>query len=298
MRYHVFHETKYIYDSIVTLSQQMLHMTPRNSFAQVCEQNTLTIHPQPTERVQHVDYFKNYSDYIAVFTPHKILKVSSSFTVTLKPRMQLSELEHSLPWNIVAHRLMHEHGEHLEAVTYLYTSPSIKCSQALADYARPSFWPGRPLIESVFELSQRIYQEFEFDPEATDVSTPLEQVLVGRRGVCQDFAHLMIGCLRSLGLAARYVSGYILTTPPEGGERLIGADESHAWISVYSLIYGWIDFDPTNNCLVQNEHITVAWGRDFSDVSPMRGIVLGGGAQKLKVNVTVTPLQLTMPAPV
>jgi transglutaminase-like putative cysteine protease len=155
MRYHVFHETKYIYDSIVTLSQQMLHMTPRNSFAQVCEQNTLTIHPQPTERVQHVDYFKNYSDYIAVFTPHKILKVSSSFTVTLKPRMQLSELEHSLPWNIVAHRLMHEHGEHLEAVTYLYTSPSIKCSQALADYARPSFWQGRPLIETVFELSER-----------------------------------------------------------------------------------------------------------------------------------------------
>lgn len=292
MRYHVHHETEYQYDSIVTLSQQMLHMTPRNSPTQYCEQHTLSINPLPTERVQHIDYFENYSDYVAVFTPHDVLKVTSSFTISLQRRPQLSELQQSIPWDEVAYRLANEHGMHLGAVTYLYTSPNVKCSQALLDYALPSFWAGRPLIEAIFDLNQRIFQEFEFDAEATDVSTPLEQVLAGRRGVCQDFAHLMIGCLRSLGLAARYVSGYILTTPPEGEERMIGADASHAWVSIYSLKYGWIDFDPTNNCLVQNEHITVAWGRDFSDVSPMRGVVLGGGAQKLKVSVTVTPVPI------
>jgi transglutaminase-like putative cysteine protease len=292
MRYHVHHETEYQYDSIVTLSQQMLYMTPRNSFAQYCEQHLLTIYPAPTERVQHIDYFKNYSEYIAVFTPHDLLKVTSSFTISLQRRPEHSELQQSLAWDEVAYRLANEHGMHLEAASYLYTSPKIICSQGLADYALPSFWPGRPLIESIFDLNQRIFQEFEFDPDATDVTTPLEQVLEGRRGVCQDFAHLMIGCLRSLGLAARYVSGYILTNPPEGEPRMIGADASHAWISVYSLKYGWIDFDPTNNCLVQNEHITVAWGRDFSDVSPMRGVVLGGGGQTLKVSVTVTPMPL------
>jgi transglutaminase-like putative cysteine protease len=292
MRYHVHHETEYLYDSIVTLSQQMLHMTPRNSFAQYCEQYALNISPTPTERHQHIDYFKNFSDYIAIFTPHEMLKVTSSFTIALQQRPHMTELQQSLAWDEVAYRLSHEHGMHLEAASYLYTSPNIKCSQSLLDYALPSFWPGRPLIEAIFDLNQRIFQEFEFDPDATDVSTPLEQVLAGRRGVCQDFAHLMIGCLRSLGLASRYVSGYILTNPPEGEPRMIGADASHAWVSIYSLKYGWIDFDPTNNCLVQNEHITVAWGRDFSDVSPMRGVVLGGGAQTLKVSVTVTPLPL------
>lgn len=139
-------------------------------------------------------------------------------------------------------------------------------------------------------LTQKIYTEFEFDPQATDISTPLDTVLEGRRGVCQDFAHLMIGALRSMGLACRYVSGYILTHPPAGQPRMIGADASHAWLSVYCPVYGWVDFDPTNNCLVQQEHITVAWGRDFGDVSPMRGVVLGGGQQQLKVSVTVTPL--------
>ena len=298
MRYQVHHETEYQYDSVVTLSQQMLHMTPRNSETQYCEQHTLSVSPTPTERVQHMDYFKNYSDYVAVFTPHDVLKVTSSFTISLQRRPQLSELQQSLAWDEVAYRLANEHGVHLEAVTYLYTSPNIQCSQSLLDYALPSFWAGRPFIEAIFDLNQRIFNEFEFDAEATDVSTPLEQVLAGRRGVCQDFAHLMIGCLRSLGLAARYVSGYILTTPPEGGERMIGADASHAWVSIYSLKYGWIDFDPTNNCLVQNEHITVAWGRDFSDVSPMRGVVLGGGKQRLNVRVTVTPVPLISPAPI
>ena len=292
MRYHVLHETEYHYDSVVTLSQQLLHMTPRNSNAQYCEQYSLNINPTPTEHNQYFDYFKNYSDYIAVFIPHEMLTVSSSFTVSLQRRPYWSELQHGQAWDTVAQQLLDPHNVDLDVVGYLYSSPNVKCSPALTAFASSSFWPGRPLLEAVLDLTQRIYQTFEFDPEATSVSTPLDEVLEGKRGVCQDFAHLMIGCLRSLGLPCRYVSGYILTTPPEGKERLVGADASHAWVSVYCPTYGWIDFDPTNNCLVQSEHITVAWGRDFSDVSPMRGVALGGGAQKLTVRVTVTPVPL------
>jgi len=292
MRYHVLHETEYHYDSVVTLSQQLLHMTPRNSNAQYCEQYSLNISPSPTEHNQYFDYFKNYSDYIAVFTPHELLTVTSSFTVSLQRRPYWSELGNSQAWDAVAQQLLDTQHVDLDVVGYLYSSPNVKCSQALIAFAMPSFWPGRPLMEAALDLTQRIYQTFEFDPEATSVSTPLDEVLEGKRGVCQDFAHLMIGCLRSLGLACRYVSGYILTTPPEGKERMVGADASHAWVSVYCPTYGWIDFDPTNNCLVQSEHITVAWGRDFSDVSPMRGVALGGGAQTLTVRVTVTPVPL------
>jgi transglutaminase-like putative cysteine protease len=292
MRYHVTHETKYIYDSKVTLSQQLLHMTPRNTQYQYCEWHQLELSPKPTERIQNVDYFGNFSDYLAIFSPHQELIVTSKFSVRLESRLQLSAMMNSQSWEQVKQHLNQEGSNDIEASSFLYSSPKVKCSESLAEYALPSFWQGRPLIEAVFDLTKRIYTEFKFDSEATDVSTPLDQVLAGRRGVCQDFAHLMIGCLRSIGLSCRYVSGYILTHPPAGTPRLIGADASHAWVSVYCPDYGWVDFDPTNNSLVQHEHITVAWGRDFSDVSPMRGVVLGGGKQELEVSVTVTPEDL------
>jgi transglutaminase-like putative cysteine protease len=292
MRYHVIHETKYEYDSVVTLSQQMLHMTPRNSKYQFCEWHQLNLSPKPTERIQNVDYFGNFSDYCAIFSPHKELTVTSKFSIKLDHRLRLVDMPNSLSWEQVKQQLNQEGSTNLEAAKFLFSSPKVKCSESLAEYAMPSFWQNRPIIEAVFDLTQRIFTEFKFDPEATDVSTPLDQVLAGRRGVCQDFAHLMIGCLRSVGLSCRYVSGYILTHPPAGTARLIGADASHAWVSVYCPTYGWVDFDPTNNSLVQHEHITVAWGRDFSDVSPMRGVVLGGGEQKLDVSVTVTPDEL------
>lgn len=290
MRYTVLHETKYLYDTNVTLSQQMLHMKPRNFALQQCEWYALTISPNPNEHIERKDYFGNHSDYVAVFSPHKTLTVSSSTAVNLQARQTLPELQGSQPWEKVKLLLNTQQALHMEAIAYLYTSTNVVCGPELAAYAAPSFQTNRPLIDAVYDLTKRVFSEFEFDDEATDVSTPLDEVLAGKRGVCQDFAHLMIGCLRSLGLACRYVSGYILTVPPKGKPRLIGADASHAWISVYCPIYGWIDFDPTNNCLVQNQHITVAWGRDFSDVSPMHGMVLGGGKQRLKVSVTVTPI--------
>jgi transglutaminase-like putative cysteine protease len=294
MRYTVNHETKYVYDSKVTLSQQMLHMAPRNTSYQICEWHKLNLSPSPTERIQNIDYFGNFSDYLAIFSPHQELIVDSEFSVNLADRLKFADMPNSQSWEQVKQQLNQMGSTSLEARSFLFSSPKIKCSEVLAEYAMPSFTPNRPLIAAVFDLTQRIFKEFEFDPEATDVSTPLDVVLAGRKGVCQDFAHLMIGCLRSIGLSSRYVSGYILTHPPAGKERLVGADASHAWVSVYCPVYGWVDFDPTNNSLVKNEHITVAWGRDFSDVSPMRGVVLGGGQQKLKVSVTVTPLELAI----
>jgi len=290
MRYHVLHKTQYDYERTATLSQQLLHMSPRDFPYQDCHFHQINVSPMANELIRNFDYFGNIIHHLSVFTPHKALVVESESNIELLPRPELSALQHSQPWDIVRHSLNQQGGAHAEAVAYLFDSPNVTCTDALADYANISFVAGRTLLHAAFDLTQRIYQEFEFDPEATDVATPLSEVLEGKRGVCQDFAHLMIGCLRSIGLSCRYVSGYILTTPPAGRERLIGADATHAWVSVYCPTYGWVDFDPTNNCLVNNEHITVAWGRDFSDVSPMRGVVLGGGNQALEVSVTVTPV--------
>lgn len=290
MKYHVLHETHYCYKGTVTLSQQLLHMAPRDFNTQICLSHHIQINPTPSETKVNIDYFGNISEYFAIFTPHQALLVRSEFMVELSAKPSLGMLQNSTPWEIVRQQINQTNTPFLEATSYLYTSPNVPCSPALAAYAAISFTAGRSLLDAAFDLTQRIFREFEFDPEATDIATPLSEVLENKRGVCQDFAHLMIGCLRSLGLACRYVSGYILTTPPEGKERMIGADASHAWVSVFSPQHGWIDFDPTNNCLVQMEHITVAWGRDFSDISPMRGIVLGGGKQTLEVSVTVTPV--------
>lgn len=289
MRFQVSHITHYDYDFNVTLSQQLLHLTPRSFTFQQCQSHALVIEPVPDERQQNQDYFGNITDYFAIQTPHQTLTVSSFTEVQLLPRPTLEIMQHSRTWESVRDELKLEYVKNADAHAYLFPSPHITCSDALADYARQSFTPGQQLIPAAFALTQRIFNEFEFDPTATDVGTPLSQVLANKRGVCQDFAHFMIGCLRSIGLACRYVSGYILTKPPEGQPKLIGSDASHAWVSLYSPVYGWVDFDPTNNCLVQHEHITVAWGRDFSDVSPMRGVVLGGGAHSLDVSVTVEP---------
>ena len=290
MLYHISHKTLYEYEYQATLSQQLLHMTPRNFAHQACLYHQIHASPMANELVSNTDYFGNTAHHLSIFTPHDTLLVESESKVQLYTRPEWVTLQNSPPWDLVKHNLKQQTALNAEAMPYLFESPNIIFSEALASYASSSFIAGRTLLDAALDLTQRIYREFEFDPEATDIATPLAEVLEGRRGVCQDFAHLMIGCMRSLGLACRYVSGYILTTPPAGRERLIGADASHAWASVYCPNHGWVDFDPTNNCLVQSEHITVAWGRDFSDVSPMHGIVLGGGAQELDVSVTVTPV--------
>jgi transglutaminase-like putative cysteine protease len=211
--------------------------------------------------------------------------------VSVEPRARAALAAPKTSWEAVRARLNALDAPPLvEAAEFLFDSPHVERTRELADYAIKSFTARRAILESASDLARRVHRDFKFDRTATSVSTPLKQVLKQKSGVCQDFAHLMIGCLRSIGLAARYVSGYILTAPPPGRPRLVGADASHAWASIFcGERAGWVDIDPTNNCIVDDAHVVLAWGRDFADVTPMRGVILGGGTQGLSVRVTVTP---------
>jgi transglutaminase-like putative cysteine protease len=229
--------------------------------------------------------------HVLVAVPHEELVVRAESEVTVQPRAKERRAAPKTPWETVRTRLRALDASPLvEPAEYLFESPHVELLRDLADYAMKSFTARRGMLDAALDLAKRIHKDFSFDRTATSVSTPLRQVLKDKRGVCQDFAHLMIGCLRSIGLPACYVSGYILTAPPPGRPRLVGADASHAWVSVFcGERAGWVDIDPTNNCIVDDAHVTLAWGRDFSDVTPMRGVILGGGAQTLQVRVTVTP---------
>jgi transglutaminase-like putative cysteine protease len=222
---------------------------------------------------------------LELLSDHEVLEVTSSSIVEIAPRPE-PPLQGGISWDETAERLRAA-GALVSAVEYCFDSPLVRAHPLLAAYAQPTFSPGRPLVAAIVEFTKKIFDEFKYETTATDVSTPLAQVLRERRGVCQDFAHLAVGCLRSLGLAARYVSGYLETKPPPGKPRLVGADASHAWASAYVPGHGWLDFDPTNNVLPGLDHVTVAWGRDFSDVSPLKGVVLGGGAHRVSVSVDV-----------
>ena len=295
IRYHVLHETRYDYGSPVSLSQQQLHLSPRILAWQRVEEQCIDIDPAPTWRRDGQDAFGNPVTWVAFHAPHEALVIRSVMTVAVAPHLP-GDLEDSLPWESVRDRLAYDatepRPEDLDATRFLFESPHVRVKHELAAYAADCFPPGTPVLVGARRLMAKIFDEFEFDPEATTVSTPVLEVLENKRGVCQDFAHLMIACLRALGLAARYVSGYLLTRPPPGKPRLIGADASHAWVSVYAPGHGhdWVDFDPTNNLLPNTEHITLSFGRDFSDISPLRGIILGGGGTEPDVAVTVFPL--------
>jgi transglutaminase-like putative cysteine protease len=297
--YQVLHDTHYRYSAPVSLAQQLAHLWPRDCARQLCHERHLTITPQPTRRQDGLDLFGNPLTRLAFERPHDELRVIACLRVEVLAREGLA-LEDSPVWEEVAAALRYSgqplSAELLEAARYRFQSPYVHLKQAFAAFGADCFAPGRPLLLAVRALMQKIFKEFTFDAAATQVATPLLQVLEERRGVCQDFAHLMLACLRSQGLAARYVSGYLLTQPPPGQPRLIGADASHAWVSVYCPRQGWVDFDPTNNLLPALEHITLGWGRDFADVSPLRGVILGGGSHDPEVRVTVTPLEEPLPA--
>ncbi len=291
-RIHVLHETQYEYGFSVTLSQQLLHLTPRSFQFQQCELHEVRIDPQPDERHEAIDFFGNHTQYLAIAEPHATLTLVAESTITLLPRPGQEIIASSVGWETVRDDLR-KIGDptRLEPIKFLFESPHVTISDDLAAYALLSFTKERSVLSAALDLTLRIHRDFTFDSEATDISTPLSELLQIRRGVCQDFAHLMIGCLRTLGIPCRYVSGYILTHPAPGTPRLIGADASHAWVSVYCPSIGWVDFDPTNKCMVNVEHVTLGWGRDFSDVTVLRGVMLGGGEQSLEVRVTVTPLE-------
>ena len=320
-RYHVLHETVYTYEHPVSLSRQLLHLTPRECPWQRCLAHQITVDPEVTVTRERLDGFGNPVRELALEFPHDSLSVRAESTIEVLPHLPAGALaalttgrpvppgrpaqspsaiespaylRASPPWESVRDALAYgSRPVLLDASCFQFESPYVRVKREFAAYASPCFTAKRPVLEAVQVLMSRIYDEFEFDPEATTVATPVLEVLAEKRGVCQDFAHLMLSCLRSQGLAARYVSGYLLTQPPPGQPRMVGADASHAWVSVYcpELEGGrWVDFDPTNNLLPDTQHITLAWGRDFSDVSPLRGIILGGDAHELDVAVTVTPI--------
>lgn len=292
--YQILHDTCYHYDSPVSLAQQLAHLWPRDCAWQRCTERQLLISPEPTTRRDEQDVFGNPLTRLAFERPHDELQVNARLTVEVLARPAL-DFNLSPAWELTRNALTYSSqplsAELLEACRYRFQSPYVHLKRSFVEFSESCFPPGRPLLLGVQALMEKIFDEFTFDAEATQVATPLVEVLERRRGVCQDFAHLMLACVRSRGLAARYISGYLLTRPPPGQPRLIGADASHAWVSVFCPVLGWVDFDPTNNVQPALEHITLAWGRDFSDVSPLRGVILGGGNHDPEVRVTVLPLE-------
>jgi transglutaminase-like putative cysteine protease len=257
---------------------------------QTCRDYQLVVHPSPASLSHYSDFFGNAVVFLAVQEPHRALTVTAHSTVEVMPRSR-PEAATAPSWETACEQLRHDpSAASLAAYQYVFDSPLIAVWPALRRYAAVSFPPGRPLLDAVCDLTARIYTDFTYDPTATSVSTPLHEVVRNRHGVCQDFAHVQIGCLRALGLAARYVSGYLVNQPPPGQSRLTGTDASHAWVSVYCPGHGWIDADPTNNVLPTDGHITVAYGRDYGDVAPIKGVFLGGGEHSMHVVVDVVPV--------
>ena len=290
MNYSITHRTLYEYAAPVTVSHHVTRLEPRVSNNQMCEKFSLRIFPEPTLSKTRSDYFGNRLCFFAIQEVHSRLEITTHSRVTVNVR-KLPAPEATPAWEEVA-RLFRDpvSPDIVEPYQFVFDSPQIRASMELFAYARESFCNDMPLLVGAVDLTRRIFEDFKYDPKATTVATPLEEVWKKRRGVCQDFAHLGIACLRSLGLPARYVSGYLRTRPPEGQPRLIGADASHAWFRIFCPGTGWVDFDPTNNVQPGEGHIVVACGRDFSDVSPVAGILTGGGKHDVQVSVDVEPL--------
>ena len=315
MKYQITHTTEYHYSQAVGLCQNEARLQPRNFGRQYCDSSRFDIKPSPSDFRERLDFFGNRVAYFAIQQAHTHLSLTVISDVTLFPKQNLLGLFDQMTWEQVRHLLQEamppmqaqaqsqqgqcqsqmQHQNHapdfFDAQQYLLDSTMVATSPELTDYARSSFQPNRPLLEVVQDLMARIYKDFTYDPNFTSIATPLSDVLHFRRGVCQDFAHLAIACLRAYGIAARYVSGYVETIAEPGKPRLVGADASHAWFSVYSPGIGWLDFDPTNNAVPLDQHITLAWGRDYADVTPLKGIAFGGGQHTLSVSVDVLRLE-------
>jgi transglutaminase-like putative cysteine protease len=282
-RYRIRHASAYRYGSPIVLAHHVLHLTPRRAPDQNLRSFTMTIEPTPSVKAEHFDYFGNPTTYLELHEPHPRLTVVTEIEIDVAPP---AAPEADIAWEKIRDALAAAR-EPRAASAFAFASPMIGIDAALRDFARVSFTPGRGIAEAAMELTNRIYDEFIFDSTATTISTPVAEVFANRRGVCQDFAHLQIACLRGLDLAARYVSGYLRTIPPPGKAKVQGADASHAWLSVWGGGDVWLDFDPTNGRPGSSDLITLAWGRDYGDVSPLHGIILGSNTQYLTVAVDV-----------
>jgi len=291
------HETRYSYNPAVQTAQHVAHLQPANTPCQQVLQHSLYVEPAAT--VQHnVDAFCNHRAYWALTHPHEGLLVRAYSEITTSPIAPGSSAQ---SWESVREHFRYRGGHPADVNNgFVFGSHHAPVHEAFLAYAQSSFSPGRPLVQAATELTARMHRDFTYASQSTDINTPALEALESRRGVCQDFAHILLACLRSLGLPARYVSGYLLTQPPPGQPRLVGSDASHAWASVYvpelaaHACQGWLDLDPTNNrCGLASpglDYVRLAVGRDFADVSPLRGVLQGGGAHTLEVAVTVAPV--------
>jgi transglutaminase-like putative cysteine protease len=290
--YRVVHRTDYRYTRPVSPSYGQLYVLPRDLDGQTCVDARIAIDPPPDDYRERSDFFGNRAAFYAIQAPHRRLSVTAESTVVVSDRVAPSALGADEPWEAVRDQLRAERGDDwLDARQYVLESPLVTGAGALADYALDTFAPGRGLVEGLSELSERIHAEFGYEPGATTVSSRVGEVFATRKGVCQDFAHVGIGCLRAIGLPARYVSGYLANGPPDDGPGRAGGDESHAWFSVFAGAAGWVDVDPTHAQFIDRRYVTTAWGRDYSDVPPLNGIIYTEGTtDELSVSVNVRPL--------
>jgi transglutaminase-like putative cysteine protease len=284
MLYRVKHVTEYLYADTVSTSHHQVHLLPRSAPGQTIHAETLLVDPEAAVRRDRFDWFGNRCTHLAIHERHNRLTVTSQLDIEVEATPPPAD---TISWEQVRDAIRAPADAEARSATELVLpSPRVAPSSAAREFAAPSFPRGRPLVEAARDLMHRIHVEFTYDQKATDVSTSVDEVLRHKRGVCQDFAHVQIACLRSLGLPARYVSGYLVTRP-SGEPQLVGADASHAWLSVRLPSGAWLDLDPTNDVIPTTRHIVVAYGRDFGDVTPMRGVILGGGRHQLRVAVDV-----------
>jgi transglutaminase-like putative cysteine protease len=278
----VTHITTYTYSNAVSVSHTEVHLAPRTDRTQTPIEHHLVVDPMPESLIARCDYFGNPVTHFSIHEPHETLVITSTSVVE---RHVLEAVHPALTpsWEQVAQEVgRHDTEATFEALEFAYESPRVPLTPAFAAYAAPSFQPGRPLLEAGIDLCHRIFTDFKYDQRATTVSTPIDQVLQKRNGVCQDFAHVMIACMRSRGVPARYVSGYV-----RSARQFASGQASHAWVSAFCPGFGWLDFDPTNDLMPAGGHVTIAWGRDYSDVPPVQGVALGGGEQDISVDVEV-----------
>jgi len=300
--YRVVHETTYAYSEPASISHNLGHLLPRRTARQALHHLELRIDPSPADVEAYQDYFGNDVVTFSVIEPHDRLCVRTESRVEITPPPPV-DADASPPWEEVTRSLRGQGDpQGLPAREMIWESPFVPTGPAFAAYARESFSPDRRIYEALIDFNHRIHEDFRYDPEATTLATPIEEVLEERHGVCQDFAHLMIGCLRSLGLSARYVSGYIRSADPAKKSRpapdgLVGSEASHAWVSAWCPPYGWLELDPTNDLVPSDQHVLLAYGRDYDDVSPLKGVTLGGGEHSVQVRVEVRPTVDAAPAP-
>ena len=288
MYHKVVHKTDYIYEDPVSLCHNIVRLTPRSTNKQFCKKSVVTIDPEPDVLIEYEDFYGNRLVYFTIEKEHTKLSVHVVSEIEkLSPGNDQQPQYNHISWEEVCRLTSTLTPELIDVKQFIATTVMTEADDAIAAYAALSFPPGRSLFEASKNLMNRIYTDFKFQSGFTTISTPLSLVMKERKGVCQDFAHLAIACLRSMGLPAKYISGYIETLPPPGVEKLVGVDASHAWFSVYIPNSGWVDFDPTNNLLPTDQHITIGWGRDYADITPLKGVIMSSGKHELKVSVDV-----------